>query len=65
LAEKPSKRDVAASRQNLLHLDSRYRLNTTGEFDHRPDYLRLDTTDRSAGRAAERIIAHFGLQNGV
>jgi hypothetical protein len=61
LAEKPSKRNVAASRQNLLHLDSRYRLNTTGEFDNRPDYLRLDTTDLSAGQAAERIIAHFDL----
>ena len=61
LAEKPSKRDSEASRRNLLHLDTHYRLNTTGEFDDRPDYLRLDNTDITAGEAADRIIAHFGL----
>src|SRR5688572_22099121 len=61
LAEKTSKRDTAASRRNLLELDTRYRLNTAGEFDDRPDYLRLDTTDLSASAAADHIITHFEL----
>ena len=61
LAEKTSKRDTGASRQNLLELDTRYRLNTTGEFDDRPDYLRFDNTEVPADMAAERIITHFGL----
>jgi hypothetical protein len=61
LAEKPSKRDAEASRRNLLYLDTHHRLNTTGEFDHRPDYLRLDNTDVPAAEAADRIITHFDL----
>jgi AAA domain len=61
LAEKRSKRDVAASRQRLLDHDARYRMNSEGEFDGRDDYLRIDNTALSAADAAERIIAHFGL----
>ena len=61
LAEKPSKRDREASRRGLLELDEKHRLNTTGEFDGRPDYLRLDNTELAPAEAAERIIAHFGL----
>jgi len=65
LAEKPTKRDAEASRRNLLEMDSAYRLNTTGEFDDRSDYLRLANTEISAAEAASRIITHFDLQNGV
>jgi hypothetical protein len=61
LAEKPSKRNREASARNLLALDAEYRLNTSGEFDHRSDYLRLDNTDVPPAEAAERIIEHFGL----
>jgi hypothetical protein len=61
LAHKPSKRDVAASRQRLLDDDAHYRLNTAGEFDHRADWLRIDNTALSPEEVAERIIAHFGL----
>lgn len=61
LAEKAPKRDTEASRRNLLEMDAQYRLNTTGEFDGRPDYLRLDNTDLSAAAAASRIITHFDL----
>jgi hypothetical protein len=65
LAEKPTKRDFAASRQNLLEMDAGYRLNTTGEFDSRADYLRLDNTAVPAAEAAAQIISHFGLEDGV
>ena len=61
LAEKPFKRDRAASRQQLLDTDARYRLNSAGEFDGRPDWLRLETTALAAEDVAERIVAHFGL----
>jgi hypothetical protein len=61
LAEKPFKRDLAASRRRLLEDDVRYQLNTHGSFDHRPDWLRLETTHLAAAEAAERIVAHFGL----
>jgi hypothetical protein len=61
LAEKPFKRDLAQSRQQLLDLDAKYQLNSRGEFDDRPDYLRIDNTTLAATTVAEQIIAHFGL----
>ena len=64
LAEKPSKRNVAASRRQLLADDAGYQLNSRGVFDGRADYLRLDTTELSAGDTAERIIARFDILPG-
>lgn len=61
LAEKPSKRDVAASRQRLLEHDSIYRLNSAGEFDGRADWLRIDNTALDPDAVAERIITHFHI----
>jgi hypothetical protein len=45
----------------LLEADTKYRLNSEGEFDGRPDYLRIDTTSLSPADAALQIIGHFGL----
>jgi len=61
LAEKPSKRDVARSRERLLAADASYQLNSGGVHDHRSDYLRLDTTLLTAAVVAERVIEHFSL----
>jgi len=64
LAEKPSKRDLEASRRRLLELDARYLLNSSGEFDGRDgrdDYLRLDNTRLTPGEVAEHVIERFGL----
>lgn len=65
LAQKPSKRDLPASRQRLLANDSRYQLDSRGRFDGQPNYLRIDTTSLSAAETAERIIAHFALPSSV
>jgi hypothetical protein len=61
LAEKPSKRDLEASRRRLLENDARYQLSSGGKFDQRPDYLRIDNTLLTPGEVAERVIEHFGL----
>ncbi|MEV0849284.1 hypothetical protein AB0J21_26005 [Streptomyces sp. NPDC049954] len=61
LAEKPSKRDLAASRRRLLAADGRHRLNSAGEYADRPGYLRIDNTDRSPGEVADHVVRHFGL----
>lgn len=61
LAHKPSKRDVAASRQRLLENDAQYELDSGDRFAGRADWLRIENTHLSAADAAERIIAHFGL----
>ena len=61
LAEKPFKRDLAASRGRLIEDDARYQLNSGGSFDARPDWFRLETTEMNAAEVAERIIARFDL----
>lgn len=61
LAEKPFKRDVAASRRQLLETDARYRLDSGGSFDHRDDWMRIETTRLEADEVAERIVRRFGL----
>lgn len=61
LAEKPSKRNLEASRQNLLDLDRQYQLDSGGRFDGRDDYLRVDNTHLSPARVATTVITHFGL----
>ena len=63
LAEKPSKRDLAASRRHVAQMDAAHRMNSEGDFDDWPDseYLRIDSTHRSVAEVAERTIGHFGL----
>ena len=61
LAEKPFKRDLDASRKNLLALDDKYQLNSAGRFASRSDYLHVDNTHLSAAEVAERVIDTFGL----
>lgn len=61
LAEKPFKRDIEASRRQLLELDAKYQLNSRGVYDERPDYLRIDNTHVSARDVAQRVIERFGL----
>jgi hypothetical protein len=62
LAEKPFKRDLDASREQLIACDVKHRLTSDGEHDHRADWFRLDNSALSAVEAAERIITHFGLR---
>lgn len=61
LAEKPSKRNLEWSRQNLLKTDERYRMNTDGDFPYPGQHLKLDNTNLTPAEAAARIAAHFGL----
>jgi hypothetical protein len=61
LAEKPSKRDLAASRERLLEADAQYQMDSGGRFAGRPDWLRIDNTALSPEEVADRIIAHFAL----
>jgi hypothetical protein len=61
LREKPSKRDVEASRQRLLENDAEHQLDSRGYFEGRTDYLRVENTNLSPDAVAERIIEHFEL----
>jgi len=61
LDEKPSMRDLEASRRRLVEADERYQLNSGGRFDERQDYLRINSTLLTPGQVAERVIEHFDL----
>lgn len=61
MERKPSKRDVAWSRANLLRDAERYRLNSLeGEiwFEH---HLKIDNTHLTADEVADMVIRVFGL----
>jgi hypothetical protein len=62
LAEKPFKRDLDASRRQLLELDEKYQLNSKGRFQGRQDYLHVDNTTLTAADVAAQIVAHFALR---
>ena len=61
MERKASKRDVAWSRENLLHDAEKYRLNSDeGEylFEH---HLKIDNTHLTPDQAADRVIEAFRL----
>jgi hypothetical protein len=62
LAQKPSKRDLEASRQRLLENDATYQLDSRGRLDGRPDYLRIENSALSPSEVAGRIVARFALR---
>lgn len=60
LAEKPSKRDVGASRARLLAAEERYQLNSDGSFPH-AEHVKIDNSAMRPDQVATQVIAHFGL----
>ncbi len=59
LAQKATKRDVAASEERLLHHETQYKFNSDGEFEDYANYFKLDNTNLTAVAAAEQIITAF------
>jgi hypothetical protein len=62
LTHKPSKRDIARSQHNLLDADERYKLNSTDDFFYQENYLKINTTSRSAAETAKLIVNRFGFR---
>jgi hypothetical protein len=61
LAEKRPKRDLVHSRDNLLELERKYRMNTDGDFFYPESHLRIDNTDLAPAEVARRIAGRFSL----
>jgi hypothetical protein len=61
LAQKPSKRDVARSQQNLLDADEGYKLNSSDDFFYQENYLKINNTLLSAAETAQMIVSRFGF----
>ena len=61
LQEKPTKRDIAWSEQEILNSAQRHRLNSLPGEVAAPHYLRIDNTNLSPEEAARIICRHFGF----
>ncbi|MBQ2202135.1 MAG: AAA family ATPase [Clostridia bacterium] len=61
MERKPSKRNVAWSRADILKTAARYRLNMEADETLFPHHLKIDNTDLSPEETADRVIAAFGL----
>jgi broad-specificity NMP kinase len=62
LQEKPTKRNLKKSEQNLLEIDCKYLLNSKGSFKYLeefPNFLKIDTNNLSARETAEKIYSTF------
>jgi len=60
LSQKPPKRDVEKSKENLL-AQEKYKLNTDGDFFYAENYLKINNTNLSAEEAAQIIAKKFGF----
>lgn len=61
LQHKPSKRDTAASREQLLKFGYKHKLNSTTEMRDFDKYLRIDNTNMSPDEVASKIQRRFDL----
>lgn len=61
MERKASKRDVSWSRDNLLKDARRHRLNSDENEVWFKNHLKIDNTDLTPDRAADRVIEVFGL----
>ena len=61
LKQKPSKRDIEASRKNLIESDQNYKLNSNGDFFYTQNYAKINTTRLSASETAKKITQAFGF----
>lgn len=61
MERKASKRDVTWSRDNLLKDARRHRLNSDKNEVWFENHLKIDNTDLTPDRAADRVIEVFGL----
>ena len=61
MERKPSKRDLAWSRDNILKDAARYRLNSDEGEVWFENHLKIDNTNLAPEEAADRVIRHFRL----
>lgn len=59
LEQKPSKRDIEKSVQNLKELEKKYQMNTNGEKIKGDNYLWIDNSNLSSEAVANQVMKHF------
>lgn len=60
LSQKPTKRNLQFSENNLLEMDASYQLNSDDDFFYEKNYFKIDNTHLSAHETAVKIKEHFG-----
>jgi shikimate kinase len=61
LENKPSKRDIHASREKMLEHEQEYKMNTDNDFFYKDNYVKIDNTNLSPGKIASMIVDEFGF----
>jgi hypothetical protein len=61
MTEKRPQRNAAGSQEFLLDADTRYRMNTDGDFWYADRHLRIDNTSLEPEEVARQVVKHFGL----
>ncbi|MFW9924917.1 MAG: AAA family ATPase [Candidatus Thorarchaeota archaeon] len=61
LLEKPSHRDLIESRNRVIDMDKKYKLNTNNDFFYHKNYLKIYNTHLSAEEVAKLIIEKFNF----
>ena len=61
LKQKPSKRDIEASRKNLIESDKNYKLNSNGDFFYTQNYVRINNTRLTPSETAKKITQALGF----
>lgn len=61
LQQKPSKRDIEHSRNNLTDWHTKYKMNSDNDFYYSDNYLLIDNTNKSAAAVAQEIVETFDL----
>jgi hypothetical protein len=63
LEEKPSKRNIKWSNQNVVDMDKHYRLNSLPHEIEFKNYLKINNTDLTPNEVSEAFVKHFNLTN--
>jgi hypothetical protein len=59
LSQKPPKRDIGKSKEQLLLDETKYKMNSNGDCFYAGNYLKLNNTDLSPNEAVQRIMKEF------
>lgn len=61
LQEKPTKRDIKHSRENIENWQKKYKMNSSNDFYYNDNYLFIDNTSKTPKQVATQIVETFNL----
>jgi len=61
LSKKTSKRDIARSEANLLNTEKQYKMNSSDDFFHKENHIKINNSRLAPEETAQRIMDAFGF----